>query len=195
MITFGGMAKKAWGEWKKSDTGAASTVPASHLTHPTMPESAGGTKAEKAANTKKMLAEWNAALEIIFPLITKRDVSTPALIPYGEAFTDGEMDVRQRWVGEARRLRSEYEASQHHHHGTEGRHLVIGLLLLIAAPPSIQDGAPDRILLEGRVLRPSGPIDGEVLVVKKNIRCVAESCASQAGGATVMTPAGSSSPA
>jgi hypothetical protein len=84
------MAKKAWGEWKKTATGAASTVPASHLTHPTMPESAGGTKAEKAANTKKMLAEWNAALEVIFPLITKRDVSTPALIPYGDAFTDAD---------------------------------------------------------------------------------------------------------
>ncbi|MGH8555263.1 MAG: uracil-DNA glycosylase family protein [Gammaproteobacteria bacterium] len=52
VITCGSMAKKAWNEWKKTPAGAASTIPVAHLAHPTQPESAGGTKAERAANTK-----------------------------------------------------------------------------------------------------------------------------------------------
>lgn len=68
-----------------------------HLTHPTFPESAGGTKAQKAANTKSMLAQWSGALGRLHPLITHKhkDVPGTPLIPYGDAFVDSDkVDIR-----------------------------------------------------------------------------------------------------
>ena len=90
VITFGSMAKKAWNAWKKTPTGASSIIPAAHLTHPTQPESAGGTKAERAANTKTLLKGWNTALNALHPHIHHPDVPMPTLTLYGDAFTDAE---------------------------------------------------------------------------------------------------------
>jgi len=90
VITFGSMAKKAWNEWKKTPAGVASTTPVAHLTHPTQPESAGGTKAERAANTKTLLKGWNAALKALHPHIHHPDVPVPTLTLYGDAFTDAD---------------------------------------------------------------------------------------------------------
>jgi uracil-DNA glycosylase len=88
VITFGGLANKAWTEYTKAE-GVPVGIVVEHLTHPTFPESAGGTKAEKAANTKKMLQQWNGALEHLHPAITRKDVPTPLSL-YGEAFVDGD---------------------------------------------------------------------------------------------------------
>jgi hypothetical protein len=88
VVTFGGMAKKAWENYVASRP-AASALPIAKLTHPTFPESAGGTAAEKKANTKKMLTEWNGALPTLHAAITHKDVATP-LVPYGAAFVDAD---------------------------------------------------------------------------------------------------------
>jgi uracil-DNA glycosylase len=86
VVTFGGLAKKAWAEFTKAH-GAPGGLAVEHVTHPTFPESAGGTKAEKAANTKKMLRQWNGTLERLHPAISRKDVPTTPLTLYADAFT------------------------------------------------------------------------------------------------------------
>jgi hypothetical protein len=88
-VTFGQMAKKAWEVWKATPTGAASTVAARHLTHPTQPESAGKTKAERAQLTKTMLQGWNAALPALRAAIQHPDQPIPSGV-YGNAFSDAD---------------------------------------------------------------------------------------------------------
>jgi hypothetical protein len=48
----------------------------------------GGTKDEKAANTKKMLRQWSGALERLHPAISAKDVPMIPLVPYGDAFVN-----------------------------------------------------------------------------------------------------------
>lgn len=71
--------------------------------------------------------------------------------------------------------------------------LLAALLLLAGAAfaqvPSVTPGASNRLLLKGHVVRPSGPIAGEVLVVGNTIRCAAVSC-SEAAGATIIDTQG-----
>jgi hypothetical protein len=89
VVTFGGLAKTAWTAFTAIH-GVPNGVAIEHLTHPTFPESAGGTKAEKAANSKKMLAQWSAALRRLHPVITRKDVPTMTLSVYGDAFVDAD---------------------------------------------------------------------------------------------------------
>jgi 5-methylthioadenosine/S-adenosylhomocysteine deaminase len=56
------------------------------------------------------------------------------------------------------------------------------------AQPSVTPGDSTRILLKGVVVRPSGPIDGEVLVTGNAISCAAATCA--AVGATIIDTKG-----
>jgi uracil-DNA glycosylase len=88
VVTFGGMAKTAWEVWKKSAV-APSSVKVVHLTHPTYPESAGGSAAVRAANTKKMLQAWNTkGLQVLHPL-PHPDSAVPLAL-YGNAFADSD---------------------------------------------------------------------------------------------------------
>ena len=85
VVTFGGMAKTSWDTYVKAN-GPSSKITVSNLTHPTFPEGAGGTKVQQAANTKKMLAEWNSkGLQALFGVVDQ-DVRTPTLVPYGNVF-------------------------------------------------------------------------------------------------------------
>jgi uracil-DNA glycosylase len=84
VVTFGGMAKDAWNNYASGHPVAASLT-VKNLTHPTFPESAGGTAAQKKANTKKMLTEWNGALPALHAAMAHKDVSTPLAL-YGDAF-------------------------------------------------------------------------------------------------------------
>jgi hypothetical protein len=88
VVTFGGMAEKAWKTYLKTSAAPAG-VQVHHLTHPTFPESAGGTAAIRASNTKKMLLQWNGALQSLFGAV-QGDVPVPALLPYGAGFKDTE---------------------------------------------------------------------------------------------------------
>ncbi|MGC4000997.1 MAG: uracil-DNA glycosylase family protein [Anaeromyxobacter sp.] len=88
VITFGGMARKAWEVFAAGNAPPAGLV-VQHLTHPTFPESAGGTAAEKRANTRKLLQQWSAALRVLHPAIAHPDLpAAPAA--YGERFEDGD---------------------------------------------------------------------------------------------------------
>ncbi len=89
VVTFGAMAKKAWTDYTNAHN-PPSGIPVASLIHPTFPESAGGTKAEKQANTKKMLKQWNTALQALHPAITNKDVPGNQLALYGDAFVDAD---------------------------------------------------------------------------------------------------------
>jgi uracil-DNA glycosylase len=86
VVTFGGMAEKAWAGYANVHS-PPSGLPVQHLTHPTFPESAGGTKAERQANTRKMLKQWNGALQVLHPAITHKD-APDSLVLYGDAFVE-----------------------------------------------------------------------------------------------------------
>lgn len=45
---------------------------------------------KKKANTKKVLTEWNTALQTLHPGIAHKDVPATPLVPYGEAFVDSD---------------------------------------------------------------------------------------------------------
>jgi uracil-DNA glycosylase len=87
VVTFGIMARKAW-EGFVEQAQAPIGVGVAHLTHPTFPESAGGTAVERAANTQEMLQQWNAALSALHPAIHHKDRPDVALFPYAGAFAD-----------------------------------------------------------------------------------------------------------
>jgi uracil-DNA glycosylase len=88
VVTFGAMAKTAWQKYAVTHP-AVSTLPVATLTHPTQPESAGGTKAERAVNTKKLLQQWNTALPVLHSAVAHKDVPTP-LVLYDDAFVDAD---------------------------------------------------------------------------------------------------------
>jgi hypothetical protein len=63
------------------------------LTEPTFPESAGGTDAQQAANTKIMLEQWSGGPGRLHPLITRKDVPETPLVPYGERSSMGTRSI------------------------------------------------------------------------------------------------------
>jgi uracil-DNA glycosylase len=90
VLALGTAAAEAWGFWKATPKGQASTAVFAAVTHPTYPESfAKNDNAKKALATKKMLANWNTALQTLSPAITHPDSSIPLKL-YGEAWADGD---------------------------------------------------------------------------------------------------------
>lgn len=89
VVTFGALAKKAWTEYAKVRA-PPSGLPVVNLMHPTFPESAGGTKKEKQANTAKLLRQWNVALETLHPALAHKDVPGTPFTLYGDAFAVGD---------------------------------------------------------------------------------------------------------
>ena len=89
VLTLGTAAREAWTLWKATATGTASTVPMAAVTHPTQPESAGGTEAQVATATRQLLANWNAALQVLAPAIAHPDRQVP-LVLYGNTWAEGD---------------------------------------------------------------------------------------------------------
>lgn len=90
VLALGQAADEAWQFWNA--TPAAQSMPVAYVavTHPTQPESSSkGDKAKLAAATKKLLQNWNAALQVLSPSIQHVDVPTP-LVLYGESWVDGD---------------------------------------------------------------------------------------------------------
>jgi len=84
VVSFGHIARSAFEGWQATASGAQSQVTFEHLTHPTMPEaSSKGDPAKKATATKKMLAQYNAALTRLDAQLGERDVDRE-LIAYGD---------------------------------------------------------------------------------------------------------------
>jgi len=87
VVALGSLADSAWEDWKKTQP-VGSLPNYVKITHPTQPESAGGSSAAHAASIKRMLQNWNAALSLLHPL-PHRDKSRPLKL-YGDAFLGGD---------------------------------------------------------------------------------------------------------
>lgn len=88
VIALGSLAESAWQAWTTSPDGQGTNPEFVRITHPTQPESAGGSAAQHAAAIKAMLENWNQALSQLHPL-PHPDKQT-ALKPYGDAFLPNE---------------------------------------------------------------------------------------------------------
>lgn len=84
VVTFGAQAHQAWELYRTTPGGQAVTAAYAHVLHPTSPG-----HGQPVITVKKMLQNWNAALSLLWPQITHRDV-TETLMPYGEDFADGD---------------------------------------------------------------------------------------------------------
>jgi uracil-DNA glycosylase len=85
VIALGGLADAAYGQWRLTPKGAASTAVYAPITHPTYPESASAAgQKTKVAATKALLENWNAALPALRAAVTP-EVAIP-FVPYGDAF-------------------------------------------------------------------------------------------------------------
>jgi uracil-DNA glycosylase len=90
VIALGQAADHAWTTWRATPAGQASHVSYATVTHPTQPESSSkGDKAKLAAATAKLLQNWNAALDSLWPAIAHPDVPV-ASVAYGSAWADGD---------------------------------------------------------------------------------------------------------
>jgi uracil-DNA glycosylase len=90
VLALGQAADEAWQFWKTTPAAQSVHVTYAAVSHPTQPESSSkGNKAKLVAATKKMLQNWNAALQILSPSMQDVDVSTP-LVLYGESWADGD---------------------------------------------------------------------------------------------------------
>jgi hypothetical protein len=90
VLTLGDAANEAWAMWKATATGSAVDVPHAAVTHPTQPESSsGGDRTKLAEATKKLLRNWNTALEALAPAIQHPDEPRP-LVLYGDAWAPGD---------------------------------------------------------------------------------------------------------
>lgn len=90
VLSLGTAAQEAWQLWKAMPAGQASNITFASVTHPTQPESSSGSdKAKLAQATKKLLRNWNLALQALSPAVLHPDVPV-ALSLYGDAWTDGE---------------------------------------------------------------------------------------------------------
>jgi hypothetical protein len=84
VISFGHLGREAFEQWQATPSGRQAQPIFKPLTHPTMSEaSSRGNAAKKAEATKKMLQEWNTALEDLDAELTRRDVRRQ-LVPYGD---------------------------------------------------------------------------------------------------------------
>jgi uracil-DNA glycosylase len=92
VVALGGLAEDAWLKWKATPSGLGFNTTFAKITHPTFPESAGGTAAERATNVKSMLTNWNSGLQTLKPAIAHPDAAR-ALVNYGESF--GPSDLKE----------------------------------------------------------------------------------------------------
>jgi hypothetical protein len=90
VIALGQAADEAWQFWTATPAGQARSLPYAPITHPTQPESSSkGDKTKLPAATKKMLQNWNTALQALAPRIQHPDAATP-LVLYGDTWADGD---------------------------------------------------------------------------------------------------------
>ncbi len=90
VVALGQAADEAWRFWKATTEGQSTNVAYQTVTHPTQPESsADGDKTKLAAATKKLLRNWNAALQVLSPHMQHPDAPTPLHL-YGETWVDGD---------------------------------------------------------------------------------------------------------
>lgn len=90
VVMLGTAAAEAWQFWKATPKGQASGVAFAAVTHPTQSESSSkNDRVKKALATKKMLANWNLALQTLSPAIIHPDTAVPLEL-YGDTWSDGD---------------------------------------------------------------------------------------------------------
>jgi uracil-DNA glycosylase len=90
VVALGTAADEAWKFWLASPAAQGANVAYAAVTHPTQPESSsGGEKVKLAAATKKLLQNWNTALQLLSPAVQHPDEPTP-LVLYGDSWLDGD---------------------------------------------------------------------------------------------------------
>jgi hypothetical protein len=90
VIALGQAADEAWQLWKQSPSAQGVDVAYAAVTHPTQPESSSkGDKIKLAAATRKLLQNWNTALQSLSAGIQHKDTPTP-LVLYGDTWSDGD---------------------------------------------------------------------------------------------------------
>lgn len=88
VVTLGQAADEAWQFWNATTGAQSVNVAYAAVTHPTQPESSSkGDKTTLATATKKLLQNWNVALQALSPHVQHVDVPTP-LVLYGEGWSD-----------------------------------------------------------------------------------------------------------
>jgi uracil DNA glycosylase superfamily protein len=88
VVALGTLADSAWQTFVASADSAGVQVKYAPITHPTEPEAAGGDAATHAAAIRRLLGNWNKALQALHPLQQPDRVAPLAL--YGDAFKAGE---------------------------------------------------------------------------------------------------------
>ena len=81
VVTFGSIARTAFETWRGPETSPRVRVEYQHVFHPTYPRT--------ADDSRRMLAQWNAALPPLRAALTETD-DDPDLEPYGDDITDSE---------------------------------------------------------------------------------------------------------
>lgn len=90
VVSFGHLGRRAFEGWRRTARGRSSDVAFEALTHPTMPEaSSKGDPAKQAEATRRMLSQWNEALERLDAALGERDAERP-LVPYGARLAPGD---------------------------------------------------------------------------------------------------------
>jgi uracil-DNA glycosylase len=90
VIALGQAADEAWQFWKATPQARSMNVAYATVTHPTQPESSSrNDKTKLAAATRKLLQNWNAALQVLSPSVQHPDGATPLAL-YGETWADGD---------------------------------------------------------------------------------------------------------
>ncbi|WP_441248339.1 uracil-DNA glycosylase family protein [Kitasatospora sp. McL0602] len=82
VIALGGLADTAFRTWRTTPAGAAYSGAYRHILHPTYPDSAASTGADRAQAMAKMLTDWNSGLDALHGAIPTPDQPVP-LVHYG----------------------------------------------------------------------------------------------------------------
>jgi hypothetical protein len=84
VVAFGHLAHDAFGRWAEANPARAGELAVERLTHPTMPEASSHGSAERRREaTRRLLEQWNGALERLHAALPERDEERE-LVPYGE---------------------------------------------------------------------------------------------------------------
>lgn len=90
VLALGQAADEAWQAWKATPAGQAANLGYAAVSHPTQPESASkGDRVKLATATKKLLQNWNGALQVLSTKVAHPDTSLPLAL-YGDTWADGD---------------------------------------------------------------------------------------------------------
>jgi uracil-DNA glycosylase len=90
VVALGILAEEAWKNWKSTPQGSSVNIPFTKIIHPTWPESSSnGNKQKRQQNKRKMLQDWNRALQLLKPAVAHPDVPGQ-LVLYGSDFSETE---------------------------------------------------------------------------------------------------------